>query len=691
MLKKYLLLLSLFFIAAVATAAPKEQAKNNNDNKVIFSIDNEKFTYKDVKRAFEKTSMNKNANFESISRDSIMNFLDLYINYRLKVTDGLNQGLNKDTNLLKEIDENQRLLCESFIFDKEIVEPAINYYEQLRKTDKQIALIMTTFDITGDTTNAYKQITSALKELKNGAKFDFVARKYSADTSTSKSGGVLPLYITGLKIQKKLEDAIVNLKVGEYTPEPVKTDFGYFLIKLLDEKPREIIMLSHILLGFQSQEEQFMGKKPTSEDSLRAKNLADSVYTLLKNGARFSDLANKFSDDKLSISEGKGGSLGAYSRSTGLAASGTHVVAEVEEAAYNLKDKEFTKPVISKYGYHIIKRDTTLEYPKDSEREEIRNTYRRLYYTQDEEKYLDSIAVKLCNYSLNNKNYKILLDYVDKDKTTLDTNFVKSIPDDVKKLSLYSIDGKTYSVNDFITSLIKNPEIKVIATNKEGFGKAIKKLNKPIIIDKMYKSNEFTSKYPELNVLLKDFQDGIISFKMEELNVWNKTKNLDTALAKKFYDTTSINLQLPKFYDISEIYMLAFDGITDIRNDIINNKISFDSAASVYTQRNSYRDKKGHHGLLNPEKYALAEKAENMKLKVGEVSEPFKYETGYSIIKINKIQEARKKTFEEAIPDIASKVQMLSQKNVETNWLNSLKKKYKVVINTKEINSIFKK
>ena len=184
MLKKYLLLLSLFFIAAVATAAPKEQAKNNNDNKVIFSIDNEKFTYKDVKRAFEKTSMNKNANFESISRDSIMNFLDLYINYRLKVTDGLNQGLNKDTNLLKEIDENQRLLCESFIFDKEIVEPAINYYEQLRKTDKQIALIMTTFDITGDTTNAYKQITSALKELKNSAKFDFVARKYSADTST---------------------------------------------------------------------------------------------------------------------------------------------------------------------------------------------------------------------------------------------------------------------------------------------------------------------------------------------------------------------------------------------------------------------------------------------------------------------------------------------------------------------------
>jgi len=689
MLKNILLLIITLFFVLSSSAYTSKTIKKIDENQVIFSIDNENFTYGKIKKAFEKTSMNKNINFENVSRDSIISFLDLYINYKLKVKDGKTKGIDKDSTIVKEIKENQLLLSESYLFNKEIVEPAINYFENLRKTDKKIALIMTTFDINGDTSNAYKQITAAAKELQNGAQFDFTARKYSVDTSTSKYGGILPLYITGLKIQKKLEDAIVKLKVGEYTKEPVKTDFGYFLIKLIDEQPREIISLSHILISFQTDEEKFLGKEVKKEDSLNAKKLIDSLYILIKNGADFAEIANKFSSDKPSLAEGRGGSLGIYSRSTGLATTGDHLVKEVEEAAYKLKDKEFTIPIISKFGYHIIKRDTTINYPKEAEREEIKNTYRRLYYAQDEEKYLDSIAITLCNYSLNSKNYKLLLKYVDKDKTTLDTNFVKLIPEDIKKLDLYSINGKTYKIQEFINNITTSPELKVIATNKDGFEKAIKKINRPIIINKM--SKEFIKKYPELEIMFQDFQDGIISFKMEEINVWEKNKVLDTVLARKFYDTTTMDLQLPKYYDISEIYMLSYDGLTQIRNEILSNKLTFDSAAIIYTQRNGYRDKKGHHGSLNSEKYALAEKAENLNLKIGDISEPFKYETGYSIIKLNNILPARKKTFEEAIPDIAAKVQIISQKNIEKNWIESLKNQYKVTINTKAINSIFNK
>ena len=677
MLRKALFLIILFFAFNNFSYAKIDTSQT------LLTVGNEKISFGELKRAFEKTSMRRDIVFEDISKDSLMDFINLYANYKLKVIDGVKRKIHEDSTVVAEIKENYDLLAESYLFNKNIVEPAVEYYLDLRKTDKKIALIMTTFRADGDTTEAYQKIHSALKEIENGGTFEFSARKYSADSSTAVNGGVLPLYITGLKIQRKLEDALVKLKVGEYTKEPVRTDFGYFLIKLLEEKPREIIMLSHILLPFQTEADIFNQKSITKEDTLRAKKMADSVYKFIEAGENFNELANKFSGDKPSLAEGRGGFLGIYSRSTGLATTGDNLIQEVETEAYRLKDKEISKPILSKYGYHIIRRDSTITY---DEREEVKESYRRLYYANDEQKYLDSLAVAICNYSLNNKSFKLLVDYADNNKTALDTNFAKRIPEDIKALELYSILGKKYTVDNFIQNLITKPELKIVATNEQGFEKAIKLLIRPIVIAEATKDIE--NAYPEFKIMMREFRDGIILFRMEALNVWNRLK-FDTTLAKKFYDTTKMDLTRPAYYDISEIYMLSNPGIKKIREEIIQGKISFDSAAALHTQRNNYRDKKGHHGNLYPEKYKLAEIAETLKLKKNDISEPFEYETGYSIIKINDFQPSRRKTFEEAIPDISGAVQALVQKQLEERWIKDLKQRYRVVFNKNAINSIF--
>ncbi len=682
-LKMYHKLLSVILVSIIALPlySQKKSAKNINDTTTIITIDATKITFGDLKKAFEKNSMSQGTSFEKISKDSAMDFINLYLNYKLKVIDGISKGLDKDSAIVAEVQNNRKLLAESYLLEQAIVEPAVKRYTELRKYDKKIALIMIPFSPSGDTAEAYKNITAALKELHNGGSFDFVARKYSTDTVTAEQGGTLPVYITGLKIQKVLEDAVARLRVGEYTKKPVKNDFGYFIIKLLDEKPREFIAISHILIPYSNDNPE---KGTIIADSAAAKKLVDSLYLQLQQGADFKQLARKYSTDKLSAV--KDGFIGIYSRSTGLKGSGEQIVTEVETAAFQLENNQVSKPITSKYGYHIIRRDSTVVFPADFEKDEIKTTYRKMYYKNDYEKYIDSLAVSLCKYKLNDANYRLLLSYYDSTKTTLDTSFANKIPADIKAKPLYDLLNKTYSIGDFIQNLIVKPELKVTATNNEGFKKAIHKLYEPVVLEEAVKTLD--KQYPQFVDILNEFRDGILLFKMEEVNVWSKLK-FDSAFARKFYDTTTMDLKRPAQYDISEIFMLSDTALNRVLSDIHSGKITFDSAATEYTQRNKYRDKKGHYGFVTADKNKLAQKAEELKLKEGNISEVFKYENGYSIVKLNKFEPARKKTFEEAIPDIAPRVQTIYQKKLDTAWLEALKKAHKVTINNKAINDIF--
>ena len=68
-----------------------------------------------------------------------------------------------------------------------------------------------------------------LEEIKKGAKFEALARKYSTCPS-KKRGGNLGPFGRGQMV-KPFETAAFKLNVGEITKEPIKTQFGYHIIK----------------------------------------------------------------------------------------------------------------------------------------------------------------------------------------------------------------------------------------------------------------------------------------------------------------------------------------------------------------------------------------------------------------------------------------------------------------------------
>ena len=76
-----------------------------------------------------------------------------------------------------------------------------------------------------------------IKKLKGGAKFEELAKAQSTDTGSKNNGGDLGWFTTS-RMVKPFADAVVALKKGEITPEPVQTQFGWHVIQLEDTRDK---------------------------------------------------------------------------------------------------------------------------------------------------------------------------------------------------------------------------------------------------------------------------------------------------------------------------------------------------------------------------------------------------------------------------------------------------------------------
>lgn len=84
---------------------------------------------------------------------------------------------------------------------------------------------------------ALEKAKKVIKELNSGKKFKDLAKKYSDDKATSSNGGDLGYFQLGDMVVD-FSNAVKELKKGEYTKEPVKTQYGYHIILRTGEKDR---------------------------------------------------------------------------------------------------------------------------------------------------------------------------------------------------------------------------------------------------------------------------------------------------------------------------------------------------------------------------------------------------------------------------------------------------------------------
>lgn len=651
------------------------KSKSSLDNKVLATIGKEPITYQELEYAFRKNMNRRNAQLAEVSRDSVMDFLQLYVKYRLKVQDAIDRKLDKDSSVMADIAQNRRLLAETHYSEKKIIEPAIEKTLERRKREVQIEIIVCSTQGKADTTEAYQRAVRLLASAKNGADFEKMARDSSDDTETGKRGGLLP-YITGGKIIRAVEDAAYTGKPGEVYPKVVYYKGNYFIIKVLKNEPRLKVRASHLLLSS-------IGKN----DSLAIAKKGDSLLALIKaHPERFEEYVKENSDDK--TTKDKGGYMGAYyTRSSGFDSMKDQLLLpEFENALFALKDGEISGKVWTEYGLHIIRRDSSRLPNFEEERESVKKDYKRIFYEEDKRHHIDSLKEAL-GYRLNSSVLKSFLAFVDTAKTTVDSSWNSKLTVGVLAQQIYSYPNGSMTVKALVDSLKKRSDLRATPLNYNGITRVLDKFMDPRAVGDATANLE--SQYPEFAALMRDFRDGILLFKVEEQEVWGKLK-FDSLQARNFYDSTKSRYRTETKYDISEIYVLSDSAAKSVRSRI-NAGEKFDELAEQLTQRDGYREKKGRHTLASSREDKLVALAEKAKANRGDVIGPEPYERGFSIIKVNDFELPRQKTFEEAIPDFAPAFQDMVQKRLTEQWINRIKQRFPAEINQKNCAAIFKK
>ena len=200
-----------------------------------------------VTRSEFEYSYNKNNSDGVIDKKTVDEYVDLFINYKLKVAAALEAHLDTLTSFKEEFAmyRDQQVLP-TLVTDADMLAEAQDIYDRAKKEIGTKGLILPAhIFIRLSSTATQKQqdkarhrIDSVYNLLKNGADFAEMAMKFSDDRGSASKGGVMSSWIGPNQAFKEFEDAAYALQVGEMS-EPVLTPSGYHIILMKDRKQLE--------------------------------------------------------------------------------------------------------------------------------------------------------------------------------------------------------------------------------------------------------------------------------------------------------------------------------------------------------------------------------------------------------------------------------------------------------------------
>lgn len=195
---------------------------------------------KDVPRSEFEYSYNKNNSETVVDKKSVDEYIDLFVNYKLKVMAAEEAGIDTTKAFRDEFRMyRDQQIRPSFINDNDVEREARTIYEDTRKRiDGNGGLVRPRHILVSLKQNATKaQSDSALvradsiyNALIKGADFAELAQRCSDDKGSARRGGDLSWVQRGYMV-KEFEDAIFAMKPGEIS-KPILSPFGYHIIKV---------------------------------------------------------------------------------------------------------------------------------------------------------------------------------------------------------------------------------------------------------------------------------------------------------------------------------------------------------------------------------------------------------------------------------------------------------------------------
>jgi peptidyl-prolyl cis-trans isomerase SurA len=654
--KLYALFLMLFVVAS---------ASAQNDDPVLFSVGGKNINLSEFKYIYQKTNGDK-ADF---SKQSLEEYMDLYVKFKRKVSRARDMRLDTIPTLQQELAGYRQQLANSYLVDKEVSDRLIREtYDRMQK-DVAISHILIKLDRTAvgkDTVEAYKKAMTVKKRLDAGEDFAKVARELSEDPSVKENDGNLG-YITAMLPTGfyELETAAYNTQLTK-SSMPARSDLGYHIIRPTDfRQARMEVEAAHILV------------RKGENRSISAKLRIDSVYQELKSGkATFDELAAKYSEDRSTSS--RGGYVGFF----GI----NRYELPFENAAFGLgKDGEYSAPFESSVGWHILKRISMKGLQNfDAEK-------RRLKAKVQRDSRYEFANLAFINRIKKEGEMKEMTSVLEKFiAAQVDTVFITykwHAPENNLDERLLSFKGgKTFNTGDFMEFIGNNSRKRLGFPQGTTANDAVRSLYADFIRESClkYEEGQLEGKYPEFKSLMREYEEGILLFEAMKREVWDKASQ-DSLGLYTFHKT-----QLDKYK-------------WDERANVSMYSIKDESKAEMPTLRT----------LAAKKKYEKVLKKMNEKAEIVTV-QPFTFERGKNkgldalgnwkvdmlsateedkrtntsfFYKIEKLIPPTIKTLGEARGYVVADYQEF----LEKKWLQDLEKTYEVKINKLALESLYKK
>lgn len=456
---------------------------------------------------------NKNKNLPGFN-ETPEQLANRFINYKLKVVEAMKQGLDTLPEFITEYTKYHDELAGSYLVDSSALQQAAHEaYANMNKmvNASHILVRFPQHPTPDDTLKAWQKISELKGKILAGADFNQLAQQHSEDPSARQNQGKLGNF-TAFQMVYPFEKAAFATPQGELSPI-VRTVFGYHLIKVHSVVPNPgKIRVAHIMKMFNGE--------PDAETEARAKASIDSVYQALQNGAGFAEMARLHSDDRQSAANG------GEMRPFGL----NEIVPEFASAAFSLaSDGEFSQPVRTAFGWHIIKR---LELQPVEDFSTLQPSILSMM-TRDErglagQKKFVETKRQSDHFKLNNEVWTAFLQPL---STGLNSNeaFYNQITN--PESTLFSYYRSTVTTGQFTDYLKKQTDFSV-KTGITALEQALDQLISETIVTTEKERLPETNDY--FRYLSNEYHDGLLIFELSNREIWSKT-DIDSAALYNHY------------------------------------------------------------------------------------------------------------------------------------------------------------
>ena len=613
----------------------QDQPKNTD---ALITINNEEISVDEFMNIYSKNIQL----VEDKGQNGIEDYLELYINYKLKIADAKSEDFDKKQSYLKEYEKYKNQLIKTFLTDKKVTSELLQeaYSRTKVEVKAQHILVRTTGQ---DTLSALNQIREFRSRFLNESFENLKKSIHNGNDIFVEDLG----YFSAFKMVYDFENAAYNTPVGEIS-QPFKTQFGYHVVKVLNKRPS---------LG-QAEAAHIMIAKKSNNTEQTAEQRINELYRLIEQGESFEDLAKQYSDDKSSAENG--GKLKPFK-------SGEINSELFVDTAFSLDVGAISNPIQTKYGWHIIK--LLSKKPIESFEQlkfELEKKVKRDIRSQVIKKRMVASIMKQYQVQAPKSNTISTYYKKNKDKSRWILNESLSLDN-----QLIKIKNRVLSYGDFLSFLNNNSKTKKsIDDHYNTF------LENSVM---QYKKDQLPFENAEYANVLKEYEEGLLLFDIMEEKIWNRAKNDSTGLlehynsnALKFIAPKNISGTIARSDKKSTLKKVMKLWVKNMSNDVVSKMVNVKNQNVIFST-----------GTFEIGSSLLPK---NTVFETG-ISKISPLDNSYVILNVLKQQSEKVLSFEEAKGAVISSYQNL----LEQNWIETLRAKYSFSVNLNVLNELKQK